>query len=193
MMSAQHTLAVLAAVWLAGCSNETITDLVYYERPGVPALFQYAAGGRDFRTVIHGNPSAASKEAFDAAVVAAMQGRNWAPATNFTTSPSQSAREGYRVVLVFSGDRYFPRKALCRDVDSAAVTPATGRVQLQAAFCFREQIFSEVHTNFDAIRGLNDPVLDRAVAQTVLQLFPLRDPYIERDNEQNVIIPIIPP
>ncbi len=189
MMSAKHTIAVLAAVWLAGCSNGTITDLVYYERPGVPALFQYAAGGRDSRTVIHGNPSAASKEAFDAAVVAAMQGRNWGSPTNFTTSPSESAREGYRVVLVFSGDRYFARKALCGDVDSAALTPATGRVQLQAAFCYRERIFSQVHTNFDAFRGLDDPVLDRAVAQTVLQLFPLRDPDIERRDEPIVIIP----
>ena len=176
------------ALGVAACAGATTTDFVYYERTGVRQLFRYAAADRDFRAAIYGNPSAASKEAFDAAVIAAMQGSNWGPNTNFTTTPSESAREGYRVVMVFSGDRHYGGKAACRDIDPATLAPVTGRVQLQAAFCFRDQVLSEVRVKFDAFRGLNDPALDRAVAQAVLHLFPLRDPYMEPDNDRDVIV-----
>ncbi len=179
------------AVGVSSPSNAgaTITEFVDYERPGVRSLFQYAAADRDFRTIIYGNPSAASKQAFDAAVIAAMQGRNWGPTTNFTTTPSESAHKEYRVVMIFSGERHYGGKAACGDVDPGALAPVRDRVRLQAAFCFRDRVLSEVQVKLDAFQGPNDPALDRAVAQAVLHLFPLRDPFIERDNDRDVIVP----
>ena len=188
MSGTKLVFALGLALGVAACAGATTTDFVYYERTGVRQLFHYAAADRDFRAAIYGNPSAASKEAFDAAVIAAMQGSNWGPQTKFTTTPSESAREGYRVVMVFSGDRYYGGKAACRDIDSAALAPVAGRVQLQAAFCFRDQVLSEVRVRFDASRGLNDSALDHAVAQAVLHLFPLRDPYMEHDNDRDMIV-----
>ncbi len=102
MKLARAAFAASFALSLAGCLGETTTLSVYYERTGVPSLFRYAASGRDFRTVIYGNPTTASQDAIDAAVIAAMQGRNWGPETNFTTTPSDDARGEYRVVMIFS-------------------------------------------------------------------------------------------
>ncbi len=177
----------LLAVTLAGCAQGVISPYTYYARAGIRDLFQYAAAGRDFRTVIYGNPSPAPKQAFDAAVVAAMQGRNWGPTTNFTTSPAEGAREDYRVVMVFSGDRYVGGDAACGEIDPEALAPASDRVQLLATFCYRDQLLSQTHVDFDRIRELNDPTLDRAVAQAVVLLFPLRDPFIDSDRDRVVV------
>ncbi len=160
----------------------------YYARPGIPDFFQYAAAGRDFQTVIYGNPTTAPKDAFDAAVVAAMQGRNWGPTTNFTTTPTVGPREGYRVVMAFGGDRYVSGNAICGDLDPAAFS-ATNGVDLHAAFCFRDRLFSEVRVDTGAFSTPDDPRLKDAVAQVVLNLFPLRDPYRDRDGRRKIIRP----
>ncbi len=179
----------LFAVTLAGCAQDVVSPYTYYGKAGLPQLFQYAAADRDFRTVIYGNPSPAPKQAFDATVVAAMQGRNWGPTTNFTTSPAEGARKDYRVVMVFSGDRYVGGDAACRDIDLDALAPASDRVRLQASFCYRDQLLSQTHVDFAGIRELNDPTLDRAVSQAVVLLFPLRDPYLDPDHDRNVVVP----
>ncbi len=189
MKLARAAFAASFALSLAGCLGETTTLSVYYERTGVPSLFRYAASGRDFRTVIYGNPTTASQDAFDAAVIAAMQGRNWGPETNFTTTPSDDARGEYRVVMIFSGDRYIGGEAACREVDAAALVPVSDRVELQSAFCFRDQVLSQVHVRTAAFRSPDDPRLDDAVAQAVIHLFPLRDPYIDHDRDRDFLFP----
>ncbi len=175
MRHARLATAGIFALSLAACAGATITEYVSYDVSGVPSLFRYAASGRDFRTEIHGNPSAAPKAAFDAAVVAAMQGKTRGTSTNFSLARSASMREGYRVVMVFSGDRWVGGAAACREVDAGALAPVTERVELQAAFCFRDRVLSQTHVRFAAFSDTRDPGLDRAVSQAVLHLFPLRD------------------
>ena len=190
MKTSKLALSTVLGVLITGCAGQTTTvPYYYYARPGIPDFFQYAAAGRDFQTVIYGNPTTAPKDAFDAAVVAAMQGRNWGPTTNFTTTPTMGPREGYRVVMAFGGDRYISGKAICGDLDPAAFPPATDGVELHAAFCFRDQLFSEVHVGTGAFSTPDDPRLDRAVTQAVLHLFPLRDPYRDRDDRRKIFHP----
>jgi len=60
--------------------------------------------------------------------------RSWEaiePLTNFTTTPAANTSEGYRLVLVFSGDRYRGATSICRNIDSASLKPAVARVELQ--------------------------------------------------------------
>jgi len=183
MKIVQAELAALFVVLLGGCAGQTITDLVSYERTGIPSIFRYAAADRDLRTEIYGNPTTAPKETFDASVIAVMQRRNRGARTNFTTAPSESAREEYRVVMVFSGDRDIGGKAACREIDSNVLSTTVDRVELQAAFCFRDTALSHVHVGVGGFRDVNDPRLDAAVAQAVIHLFPLRDPYIEPEHD----------
>jgi len=141
----------------------------------------------EFRTVIHGNPSVAPKEAFEAAVIDTMQGHTWGPKANFSTSSSADARDGYRVVMVFSGQYHITGEAACRGADLSALPPAANRVQLQAAFCFKDRVLSQAHVTFNSFSSPEDPVLNDAVAEAVLHLFPLRDP--DREDRGGVFPP----
>ena len=134
-----------------------------YDAVGVPRLFQYAASAGDVQTVIYGNPSGAPKAAFDASVVDAMQGHGWGADATFAVAPPADARDGYRVVMVFSGARHFGGAAACRDVDAAALAPVSGTVRMQAAFCHRDEVLSQTHVEFASLGGVGDPALDRAV------------------------------
>lgn len=174
---------------LAGCGGTTITSPVYNVSPSGPEYFRYAAVGRDFRTEIHGNPSAAPKRVFEAAVIDAMQGHTWGRPTNFTTTPSETARDGYRVVMVFSGDRSYGGKAACGGVDAASLAPVGGRIELQAAFCYRDRMLSQSHVAFEPFGAIEGSDLDFAVSQAILQLFPLREPNSGRDRGAMFFVP----
>lgn len=169
---------------VGACVGATTTTNVYYDKIGVPSIFRYAALERDFLTEIHGNPSTASKAAFDARVIAATHGNARGLPTNFTTTPSANARDGYRMVMVFSGDRYMGGKAVCGGLDSTTLKPISGRVEIQAAFCYNDDVLSQVHVAYPQ----GESALEDAVTQVVLALFPLYDPTIDPGNDNNPLL-----
>ncbi len=186
-----RVLACTAAFFLAACADGTVTNYVSYDAAGLPGLFQYAASGRDFRTIVRGNPGGASKDAFDAAVIAAMQGHVMGRTTHFTATPSAEAREGYRVVMAFGGDRPMGGDAACRGGGGDGLAPGAGSVGLQAAFCYRERVLSQVYVAFPAETDPHGPMLRRAVAEAVGLLFPLHDPARRPDADDRD--PVVPP
>lgn len=166
---------------VGACAGATTTTNVYYNKTGIFDLFRYAAADRDFLTEIRGNPSAGPKAKFDASVIAAMHGNARGLPTNFTTTPSSNARDGYRLVMMFGGDKYLGANKVCSDTESAPLTPAAGRVEIEAAFCYRDEVLSRTHVAYTQ----GSAALEDAVSQVVLSLFPYPDPTIGRggDNE----------
>lgn len=167
------------------CADGTATHSVALRHTGTPEIFRYAAGGRDLETVVLGNPTAAPQSEFEAAVVAAMRDAPFGPQTRFTTEPSDNARPGYRVVVLFDGQDELSGQAACRKAEAAQSgsaaadqTPAEFHraAKLQAAFCYRARVLSEARVDADAIASPEDPALRNAVRQAVLALFPQRDP-----------------
>lgn len=180
-----HLARIMALTLAVGaCAGATTTTNVYYDKVGVPDIFRYAALDRDFLTEIHGNPGRGSKAAFNTSVIAAMHGNAHGMPTNFTTTPSANAREGYRLVMVFSGDPYMSAEAVCRDVDSSSLKPIAGRVEIQAAFCYRDDVLSRVHVAYPQ----GSPALEDAVTQVVLALFPLIDPSTHSGNDNGSLL-----
>ena len=172
-MKISHIVRLMAlSIAVSGCAAATTTTNAYYPRVGLPEIFRYAAVDRDFLTEIYGNPSTASKTVFDASVIAAMRGNARGLPTNFTTNPSANAREGYRMVMVFSGDPYFGGAAVCGDIAGSSLKPIAGRVEVQAAFCYKEDVLSLVHVAY----AKGSPAMADAITQVVLNLFPLNDP-----------------
>src|SRR4029453_16550263 len=128
--------ATLAFTALSGCSGTPVIDYVRLE-PGYRAQqFAYAAGGRDLKADIQGNPFAMPKEEFDATVTDAMQGAHFGQPTNFTTTPGDSARPGYRVRLLFNGPGASTGGIVCGGEPAIiGPSPEGGNVRLLAAFC----------------------------------------------------------
>ncbi|MFQ5783637.1 MAG: hypothetical protein ACE5H8_02285 [Alphaproteobacteria bacterium] len=174
MRSFSSAICALIVPALAACaSSVTATDPVY-EVAGLRDIFQHAAAGRDLLTEVRGNPTAAPKAAFDAAVLAAMQGRNGGPVTHFTTAPAADAHTEYRVVLAFAADSVPSARAACGTVGPLA---AAGRpAYLKAAFCYRDRALAHLEIAAGAMRSPDDPRLRNAVSLAVGQLFPLSDP-----------------
>jgi len=188
MRVCRRSAILMVSLLPVACSGAVTTQFVQYDASGVPELFRYGAVDRDFRTVIHGNPSAGTTEAFQTAVIDAMQGHTWGRRTNFTTTPSENARDGYRVVMVFSGEHHIGGRVVCQNPDPGTLALVTSQVHLQAAFCFEERVLSQVQVSFKSFSSLQNPVLGEAVSQAVLHLFPLRDPSRQADPSDHDIV-----
>ena len=166
---------------VSACAGATMVTHEYYNKDGLRKLFIYVASGRDFLTEIHGNPSGKPQAAFDASVIAAIQGSSFGRLTDFTTSPSANTYENYRLVMVFSGGRYSGAASICRGVDSAPLKAVTGRVEIQAAFCYRDETLSRLNVSYTQ----GSSALGAAMSQVVLNLFPrydLSDDLCEEDD-----------
>ncbi len=169
---------------VSACAGATITTNAYYEKGGLRDIFFFVASERDFLVEIHGNPSGKPQAAFDASVIAAMQGTSGGRLTNFTTTPSANTHESYRLVMAFSGDRYMGATAICGDIDSASLVPVAGRVEIKAAFCYRDDVLSQLNVSY--VQGSS--ALGAAMSQVFINLFPRKDPTFDRCNDDDPIL-----
>ena len=178
MNFAKAIFATLFAVLLTGCFGGVKQNYVEYHTTAGPQLFRHAAVGRDFHTVIYGNPTDASKAAFDNAVLAAMQASAYGAETRFTVRPTENMRPGYRLVLAFTDDPVALRlSTICAAVDPAVLSNEAPTVYLQAAFCYEDEVLTRTKLEFGQLAALSDPRLGMAVNQSVRGLFQ-RDPTI---------------
>jgi len=136
--------------------------------------FGYAGAGRDFRVAILGNPFGGDRATFEQAVTAAMQGRNWGPATNFTTAPGSSARDGYRVVMVFDPAPTLNPQTLCGEPPSAPLPHAAGSasVSVFAAWCRFGTALSSVRGEVGGVTGPGDAGFRAMIGRVTETLFP---------------------
>ncbi len=194
MMRVARTAGLVSLAWLAACGPGAVTTTyVNYDTVYSPSWFNYAAGGRDLRVVIRGNPTQAPQEEFDRAVIAAMQDKNWGARTNFTTQPSESAREHYRVVLLFGGERFAGGYTLCADPDGVDLSRNGSGLRLQAAFCIEEKPLTELQVAVNDVTSPSDPRLRRMVAAAVIELFPLTDFTRDDDCPRRILPNCCPP
>ena len=152
-----------------------------------PALFNYAAGGRDLAVQTVGNPfveAGIDDQAFAALVTDAMQGRNLGQPTRFTTAPGESARPQYKVVIAFDPVEPASYRALC---DGAVDSGPTGeRIRVKAAFCqggrsTGQRVLTGVRADMVADAGPRSEAFDRMMAGVTRDLFPLWDNDFDED------------
>lgn len=175
--------AALSLAILGGCAAGGVTATYVYNDPIYsPDWFAYAASGRDLRVIIRGNPTVTETEAFGDAVIAAMNARHAGPPTNFTTTPSDSARKPFRVVMLF-GSGYVSGRAACTSPETAAASHPGGALSLNAAFCHGERPLNSVRVTVDSLSSAGDPILGDMVSAAMRQIFPLKD--FNQQNDPN--------
>lgn len=145
-----------------------------------PTEFSYAAGGRDLRTVVMGNPFGGDPASFAQRVTALMQGKHFGPRTHFTPTPGDTARSDYRVLMVFNPGEAIPATGLCSRPAIATRPPSPPGtpqpIELQAAFCRGNTLASAATGYVDGVTGPQDGSFVSLVGGTTLALFPPDDP-----------------
>ena len=175
-------LAALCAL-LAGCGAPTTMSRVY--GAGVPSLFTYAAGGRDMRTVVVGNPFSAPRTEVEKAITDAMQGNHYGPPTRFTTEPSANARAGYRIVIMFDPPRTLPNRVVCGGTEGLRADPDGERLRLLTAFCTQDTLRSQVVATMAPVASPHAPAFRDLIAASMWDLIPAIDPATRGPSCQN--------
>jgi len=163
-------LFALTAACAAGGVRLTHQDVNTAYSPGE---FAYAGAGRDLRVEIVGNPFGGDAAAFAAAVTDAMKGQHWGQPTNFTTTPGESARTDYRVMMLFNPPVNLNAMRLCREGASTLPTEATGDgIALFGAFCLGDKELTAIKGKVSSTSGPRDPAFRNLVGQVTHGLFP---------------------
>ena len=137
----------------------------------------YAASGRDLRVVLHGNPYGADPQAFGRLVTGNMQNRVTGVQTNFTTTPNETARPDYRVVLAFNPAETMLNSYLCGPQPIPTRPPlgaAGGAIVVQGAFCRGGGPLTSATGWLDRTGSPEDPDFRQLISDMTFSLFPAR-------------------
>ncbi|MDR6770491.1 hypothetical protein [Azospirillum sp. BE72] len=163
---------LLGASVLAACSNERVVasePAPAYTRSEV----SYAAGNRDLRVVLHGDPFGLPPERFAEKVLPHMQNRVSGVKTNLTTTPNETARRDYKVVLAFNVAENMLNSSLCTD-GPIPTSPPGGPIVVQGAFCRSGGALTSATGWLDRPQGPDDPDFRSLISDMTFTLFPSR-------------------
>lgn len=163
-------LGLLLAAGLSACSGPSIT----YQGPPelkIDSLYTYGAAGRDLKLEVQGNGFAGQISGTDFAkrVEAGVQGPLPRPATHPTLNPGPTAKDGYRLVLLFNPAATMTGQDLCNGRADQS-QPVAGEVHLVGAFCVSGRAETEV-TAWTPATGPQDVRFQDLLNQVMLTLF----------------------
>lgn len=167
MVLLRSALAVLLLT-LAACSGPRIVRSDLGIMYSTSELFA-AADGRDFRTVVQGNPF--GTPGFDQWVTQIMTGTYVGPRTRFTTTPGPTENRNYYVSVVFNAQPEVNPFDLC-DRKTWTTVPAKRPIVVRAAFCILGSEQSAVAGYLDQATGPDDPNFVNLIRFLTLDLFP---------------------
>ena len=169
-----------AALFMAGCQSAVTTTTSYdvLFRAGVLSEFGYAGSGGEMPVVVIGNPFETPKPTVDAAVIAAMQGRNRGSAVRFVEAPAEIAHSGsgYAVIMLLNGGTGFGADFVCARRGSLLPPAATaGRTTVLAVFCGNADARSWAFSSMGPVASPSDPMFVQLVRQATFLMIPPRD------------------
>lgn len=180
-----QALAAFAALAATACDTSVYS--VTQNRLYSPARAHFAAGAKNLRTIIRGNPFATPQERVNGLIIDEMRrgmGRvdtalRRRPRFTIDTAESGAAdsRPDYWVALALNPAAGVDAATLCADPKSVAVTPATapvGRIEVRMVFCFDGRVLSTTHGALEGAIDPTDPRFRRMIAAMTRELFPYR-------------------
>ncbi len=150
--------------------------------------YNFAAGRRDFLTVVRGDPFGLGDAPFQDAVIEILNRHQPRPQpTHFTARPGEGARPQYRTVLLFGAPPAMASSAICRASFAPVPLVLTGTaegepVRVAGAFCWGGRALTSITGEVGGVASVDDPGFEALIAQLVLTLFPLEGEE-ERDDD----------
>jgi hypothetical protein len=141
-----------------------------------PNELHYAGDDRDFWTVVLGNPFGAPQQVVDGAVTDAMSDTRWGKRTHFTTTPDDSARTSYRIIMLINGNTATGQR-ICGYHPDQPLGPGDhgSKVHVVATFCRGAYALTQAVGSVDAA-GVDDPEFRRFIRQLMANLLPMENP-----------------
>lgn len=191
-----------AAGLLAACAGAGVTHSAYWSSFYAPNEAAAAFSSKVMPVTVRGNPFDRDPAALRDAVVDAMRATYSGRSAGFKASPGGTP-DGYHMVARFDPERTQSRLDICDlrgggnyDPDAGtysgrydggdaarAVASASGRVAMQLAFCFDDEVVSTV-SGYTAASGPDDPAIRQLIGGMWYDLLPPRDPKIDRDQPE---------
>lgn len=165
-------IAAAMTAALAGCVDAVI---VYGDRSYARDTYEelvLAGTMGPLPVIVRGNPFAADKARFDAAVIAGLNASQYAGQVQFAIGTEGSGPGRYHVVLVFNPPGPFSAAELCRgDWRNAPIALGSTRT-VSGAFCQQNIGLTEAKAQVGNVSGPDDPKLQALVKQLAIGLFP---------------------
>jgi len=161
---------ICTGVALAACTTTSDVTRLWFGHRSNDSTYVYAAANRDLLTEIVGNPFGGAKTQVDVAVTGLMRGHDRGVGARFTTAPGTSARDGYKVAVVFDPAPDMPAADACSAARSA---PGSGdRVTVLAVFCTPSGAYSGAVATLPRGAGLDDPAVVGTVKALTRRMLP---------------------
>jgi hypothetical protein len=174
MRRVQTLLGTVLVFTLAACTGPVLTQ------PGSPytqidSLYNYGAGARDLRLIVHGNPFPMPADVFARVVETDVQLNLLRQPTHPTLTPGPTAKDNYALIFVFSPAVTLSGDDLCKgraDQMASPVSPSGGTVTVRAigAFCVSGRAETEIVGETQAT-GAGDVRFLDLMRQMMLALF----------------------
>lgn len=163
-----------AAPALAGCG---VSRVVGSENSSAYTQMEavYVFNDRDGRVEVLGDPFGVGKDALAKRTADAAQGRAMGVNVNFTPTPNETARPGYRIAFLFNPVGHGPNGRVCRQPATVVEPPQSGppyRLYVEAAFCRDGGDYTTARGWLDAATGPDDPHFRQLIGDLTSTLFP---------------------
>jgi hypothetical protein len=170
----------LTAAILSGCAtqNDVLSSRILGSSRGSQiqhTTYQYAAGNRDLKTTIIGNPFKVDKSIFDTQVTQLMRGNDRGINGNFTTKPKSSAKAGYHAVMLFNPSSGVSLNRVCSAPENEKSTGGTDTLSALLVFCGPTPI-SAGHASANSVSLISDLRFTQLIQDVTFYMTPVEPP-----------------
>ena len=170
----------LTAAILTGCAtqNDVLSSKILGSSRGSHSqhtTYQCAAGNRDLKTTIIGNPFNMSKSDFGRQVTQLMQGNDRGINANFVTKPGSSAKVGYHAVMLFNPSLGVSLSRVCSAPENERSSGGTDTLSALLVFCGPTPISAGL-ASANSVSSISDPKFSKIIEGVTFFMTPIEPP-----------------
>lgn len=177
-------VTAIAAVTLAACAGGVTVsrdDVAMNYDP--EELYIVGTGQNELRTVVVGDPFGMPKEAFQTAVLASLDGRNFGPRLNLSIDPRREDQRRRHVVIAFNPAKVAQANALCAGpIETAPPADSGGGLTVTGVYCAGDLYITEATASSDSVPGSDTAQFRKLMTQLAMALFPPQNPHFQLDD-----------
>jgi hypothetical protein len=166
-------LASIAPLLAACAANAPRTVAQSFATVGAADEFAQEANAHDVPITVRGSGFGLDDSAFDAAVVARLQGNAWGANPRFTLDHGPNASKVFSIVMVIGAPTGTNTLALCAHADTTpppTAVRAGDPLHVAGALCRFDKAVTGVDAYADAVSGTDDPRFGVVLAAAVRDL-----------------------